>query len=171
MEHDGADLLALGGPGLTPLLPFTADASEERVRTALRSLAKIQDVDRRVDLQAALVVFAERVFPEGGWARLVPEEVVVKSELFERAKELSAAAARAEMVLRLVRARLGRSASRWGRRVSAADTRTLEALFDALIDTTDRAAALEALERLLGQPAPARSRRSTPKRPKRSSRA
>ena len=91
----------------------------------------------------------------------------MKSRFFERlealAEKRAEAKVRAELVMRLVRLRLGRGASRWSRAVSDADMTTLDALFDAVAETTSKDQALDALERVLGRRAAPRgsSRRAT----------
>ncbi len=70
------------------------------------------------------------------------------------------ARAYAGRVSRLLRARLGRGATRWTRHVEAAGLEVLDALFDALVKAEGKDAMLAVLEGRLG-PRPARRRPAT----------
>lgn len=162
-EHDAAALRAIDDVALLPLVPFTRSATAHAARRAMRTLARVSDVERRADLQVALAVFAEAVFPGPAWSAMIPEEVLVRSELFTRAHDLGHAKGRASYVMRLLRRRLGQGAARWTRLVEAAQAESLDRLFDALVEGEGKDATLAALEAVLG-PLPARRRRPAARR-------
>ena len=100
-DLDARELIAQRNVSLLPLLPFARGASEGSVGEAMEILAQ-QPRTRGVELQAALVTFAGRVFPAVSWADRIPEEILMESTIFTR----GIAKGRVDMVARLLRYRL-----------------------------------------------------------------
>ena len=82
-EVDAEQVLSGGREGLLPLLPFLRGATPDQVERALATLEPIEPVRRRGELQAALVVFAEHVFPDVAWADRMPQEVLMGSTIYQ----------------------------------------------------------------------------------------
>ena len=175
-ELDVALLMAERALGLLPLVPFARDARPPRVREAMKTLSRVEDLQRRADLQGALAVFAGNAFPAIDWAATIPLELLVKSTFYDRLKAMAFEEVstkvreeeRLELLTRLLRGRLGRGASRWVKVLSSADGETIDALVDALAVVWTKDEYLATLERVLGSArAPRRpTRRASPAKPR-----
>ncbi len=73
-----AEELLAGPPGLIPLLPFTADASIERIDEAIATLHHAPP-SHRAELLGALAVCAANVYPEIRWFARLPKEIVMEN--------------------------------------------------------------------------------------------
>jgi hypothetical protein len=108
-DLDAQELIARRDVPLLPLVPFAAGTSKDRVEEALRLLAH-EPTPRRVELQAALVTFADRVFPEVSWADKIPKEILMGSTIFSRGEAKGRADKAADLIAKLLRHRLGEGA-------------------------------------------------------------
>lgn len=94
-ELSPKELLALG-PGGAALVPLSGGASLSVVAAASRRIQREAPRERQPDLLAILQAFAEGRYTARQLARVIPEEVVMASGLFERAIEKGKAEGRAE---------------------------------------------------------------------------
>ncbi len=138
-------------PGLIPLVPFARDADPEVVEAGLRLLNRLRSTRRRVDLQAALVGFAGVVFPDRRWLAMIPEELRMKSSVFDELEQLGRLNGQRDLVAKLLRARLGpAAASRFTRRLKRCeDLKTISSIATHLVRIADDEVLLEELERRL----------------------
>jgi len=83
-ELKADDLLRDAKPGLLPLVPYARGTSKGHVERALDALARIDPEHRRAELQAALTVFADNVFPDVDWGARMPEELLMGSTIYQR---------------------------------------------------------------------------------------
>ncbi len=132
-------------PGLLPLVPYAARASEQHVEQALAVLERVEPEERRTELQAALSVFADNVFPEIDWVGRIPMEALMTSKLWERATE---AGMREGFGRQLVR-RLGDRGEALRPRLDQASGAVLERIGDLLVDSWRDEELLAELDRLL----------------------
>ncbi len=94
-ELSPGHLLALG-PGGAALVPLSQGATLPLVAAASRKIQREAPLARQPDLLAILQVFAEGRYTAKQLARVIPEEVAMASELFERLGAKKKAQGRAE---------------------------------------------------------------------------
>jgi predicted transposase YdaD len=94
-ELSPRELLALG-PGGAALVPLSSGASLSLVAAASRRIQREAPREGQPDLLAILQAFAEGRYTARQLARVIPEEVVMASGLFEKAVEKGKAEGRAE---------------------------------------------------------------------------
>lgn len=83
-EQSPERLLALG-PGGAAIVPLSGGATLPFVARASRRIQRDAPVEQRPDLLAILQAFAEGRYTASQLARVIPEEVVMASGLFEKA--------------------------------------------------------------------------------------
>ena len=119
-------LLANGPPGLLPLLPYTAGASEQLVDRGLRVLSEVSDDHLRRELRVALVTLAERAFTGGGWLGKIAREELMESTTWKEIGEQFRLEGRRELLAELLSERLGAAtAARFLPRLRPATEETL----------------------------------------------
>jgi hypothetical protein len=81
------EVLDAGKLGLLPFVPFMAGVTTKHVEHAMATLASVEPGQRRGDLQGALAVFANNIFPDVDWAARIPEELLMALSFYERIYE------------------------------------------------------------------------------------
>ncbi|MGE0712037.1 MAG: hypothetical protein AB7N76_31400 [Planctomycetota bacterium] len=147
-ELKADDLLSDAKPGLLPLVPYCAGTSSAHVERALEALARIEPEHRRGELQAALVAFAENVFPEVDWSARMPEELLMGSTIYQRGET----SGERKMLVRLLRKRFGEAAAPLVSRVELAEEAVFEGVADLFAERLSDDQLLERLEQLLPRP-------------------
>lgn len=130
-ELDPEDLLRRAIPGQLPLVPYAGGATEKHVERAFRALDSVNPDERRGELQAALVAFAENVFPDQNWAARMPKELYMGSTIYQLGEEagfkLGALKSLRRALAIMCEREWGTGAVSLARRAEAADLETLEA--------------------------------------------
>lgn len=140
-----AEELLGGPPGLIPLLPFTADASIERIEEAIATLRNAPP-SQRADLLGALAVFAENVYPDIPWLAKLPEEIVMENTFIRDLRTRG----RVDLLVLQLGELLGQEvSSSLLARLRAAAEPVLEEIALLLMRERDAAALLAHLDRLL----------------------
>jgi len=128
------DLLRDAKPGLLPLIPYAEGTSKVHVERALDALAKIKPEHRRAELQAALTVFADNVFPDVDWGARMPEELLMGSTIYQRGEAAGELAGQRKTLARLLTKRVGETAGTVVARLQLADEPTLDSAADLLAE-------------------------------------
>lgn len=141
-EVSAATLLAT--PGLAPLVPLAAGATEATVEAALRVLGSVEPGARRVELEVALSMFAGNVFPARDWLGRIPMELLMTSTTYQQIQLRG----KRDLLGSLLKARLGAAAELLVARLSRATEDVVEragALFATTRSDEELVAALDAV--------------------------
>ena len=144
-ELKADDLLRDAKPGLLPLVPYARGTSKGHVERALDALARIEPEHRRAELQAALTVFADSVFPDVDWGARMPEELLMGSTIYQRGE----AAGQRKLLARQFTKRFGERAKTFVARTQLADESVLIQAGDLLAEKLSDDEVLERLEKIL----------------------
>ncbi|MEZ6189182.1 MAG: hypothetical protein R3F62_29800 [Planctomycetota bacterium] len=128
------DLLRDAKPGLLPLVPYADGTSKGHVERALEALGRIDPEHRRGELQAALTVFADNVFPDENWAARMPEELLMGSTIYQRGEAAGELAGKRTLLARQLAKRLAERAQPLLPRLQRADLTTLDTAADLLAE-------------------------------------
>jgi len=146
------DELLAGDPTLIPFVPYAGDASVQRVDEAIRTAQQLPR-QVRLELLAALAVFAQNVFKDVDWPARMSEEELMENAIFKQGEakgyERGEVAGERKLLARLLHARLESEAPRFVNRLELSTEAQLEAAADLLVAEQAREELIAALERVL----------------------
>lgn len=145
-------LLRDAKPGLLPLVPYACGTSKAHVERALDALSKVDPEQRRGELQSALTVFADNVFPDENWAARMPEELLMGSTIYQRGEAAGELAGKRGLLARLLTKRLAERAQGLLPRLQRADLPTLDAAGDVVAERLSDEELLARLDVVLPEP-------------------
>jgi len=150
-ELSADDLLRDAKPGLLTLVPYAAGTTRRHVERAMEALATIEPERRRGELQAALVAFADNVYPDVDWAARMPEELLMRSSIYERGE----VSGQRKTLARQLTKRLGEAGEALAERTWRAEEAVLEQATDLFAERLSDDALAERLDELLPRGTPA----------------
>jgi len=149
------DALAAIEPERRRGVPCAAGTTRRHVERAMDALATIESERRRGELQSALVAFADDVFPEVDWAARTPEELLMRSTIYERGEAAGGLKRQRKTLARLLTKRLGEDGEALVERTWHAEEAVLEQATDLFAEPLSDDALVERLDELLPRATPA----------------
>ena len=146
-EWSVAELL-VGHPALIPFVPYAGDATvagvEEAIRVAQRLPRRL-----RLELLAALAVFAQNVFKDVEWSARMTEEVLVENAIYKRGEAAGELKGERKLLTAQLQAKLGDGAPRFVSRLGSCTGEQLASMGRLLVAERSRDELIAALEGLL----------------------